>query len=279
MAADLPERICPDASRTADVGVVVADAWQRRGVGALLMRALIARAQARGVTALAMDVLPGNRRVLAMILSPLARRRRRSLPGRPGHPHHAAVGPARRPRAGPAAGPGGPIASRSMTTVRPGHVTTAAVPPRDLAAALRGAGLTGVDDSARRRAEYSADASNYRVVPSVVVFPRHVDEAAGRAGRRPASRRAGHQPGGRDLHRGQRASDPASCSTSRRHLNRVLSVDPEARTAVVEPGAILDDITAAAARARAAVRPGPLHAFAGAASAARSATTPAARAR
>jgi len=32
------------------------------------MRALIARARARGVTALAMDVLPGNRRVLAMIL-------------------------------------------------------------------------------------------------------------------------------------------------------------------------------------------------------------------
>ena len=33
-----------------------------------------------------------------------------------------------------------------------------------------------------------------------------------------------------------------------KHLNRVLSVDPAARTAVVEPGAILDDITAAAAR-------------------------------
>jgi FAD/FMN-containing dehydrogenase/Fe-S oxidoreductase len=32
-----------------------------------------------------------------------------------------------------------------------------------------------------------------------------------------------------------------------RHLNRVLSVDAEMRTAVVEPGAILDDITAAAA--------------------------------
>ncbi len=47
--------------------MVVADAWQRRGVGATLMRALIDRAQARGVTALAMDVLPGNRRVLAMI--------------------------------------------------------------------------------------------------------------------------------------------------------------------------------------------------------------------
>jgi GNAT superfamily N-acetyltransferase len=57
----------PGGSRATDVGVVVADAWQRRGVGAALMRALIGRAQARGVTALAMDVLPGNRRVLAMI--------------------------------------------------------------------------------------------------------------------------------------------------------------------------------------------------------------------
>jgi len=68
MAADLPERAYPCAGQATDVGLVVADAWQRRGVGAALMRALIARAQARGVTALAMDVLPGNRRVLAMIL-------------------------------------------------------------------------------------------------------------------------------------------------------------------------------------------------------------------
>jgi GNAT superfamily N-acetyltransferase len=69
MAADLPERVSPYAERAADVGVVVADAWQRRGVGAALMRALISRAQARGVTALAMDVLPGNRQVLSMILA------------------------------------------------------------------------------------------------------------------------------------------------------------------------------------------------------------------
>src|SRR5207248_7732288 len=68
MAADLPERADPGPGRATDVGVVVADAWQRRGVGAALMHALISRAQARGVTALAMDVLPGYRRVLAMIL-------------------------------------------------------------------------------------------------------------------------------------------------------------------------------------------------------------------
>src|SRR5258708_26576139 len=79
---------------------------------------------------------------------------------------------------GPADGLGGGIASGSMTTVRPAPATPIAVTPRDLAAALRAAGVTEVDDSARRRAEYSGDASNYRVVPSVVVFPRHVDEAA-----------------------------------------------------------------------------------------------------
>jgi FAD/FMN-containing dehydrogenase/Fe-S oxidoreductase len=134
-----------------------------------------------------------------------------------------------------------------MTTVRPGHVTTAAVPPRDLAAALRGAGLTGVDDSARRRAEYSADASNYRVVPSVVVFPRHVDEAAAaldvarRAGVPVTSRGAGTSIAGNAVGSGL-------VLDFSRHLNRVLAVDAEARTAVVEPGAILDDITAAAAR-------------------------------
>ena len=66
MAADQPED--SRGTRVTDVGVVVADAWQRRGVGAALMRALVIRAQARGVTSLAMDVLPGNRRVLAMII-------------------------------------------------------------------------------------------------------------------------------------------------------------------------------------------------------------------
>jgi GNAT superfamily N-acetyltransferase len=68
MAADRPAPGNPREPRATDVGVVVADAWQRRGVGAALMRALIDRAQARGVTSLAMDVLPGNRRVLAMVV-------------------------------------------------------------------------------------------------------------------------------------------------------------------------------------------------------------------
>jgi GNAT superfamily N-acetyltransferase len=61
------DQVGPQGTRTADVGVVVADAWQGLGVGSALMRALITGAQARGVTSLTMDVLPGNRRMLAII--------------------------------------------------------------------------------------------------------------------------------------------------------------------------------------------------------------------
>jgi GNAT superfamily N-acetyltransferase len=57
----------PGDEPAADIGVVVADAWQSRGVGSALIRTLIARAQARGVTSLTMDVLHGNHGVLAMI--------------------------------------------------------------------------------------------------------------------------------------------------------------------------------------------------------------------
>jgi acetyltransferase len=59
----------PGSGASADVGVVVADSWQGQGVGSGLMRALAARAQARGTTTLVMDVLAENRQVLGMIAS------------------------------------------------------------------------------------------------------------------------------------------------------------------------------------------------------------------
>lgn len=73
-----PNGAVPAGARPADVGVVVADAWQGRGVGSALMAALAARASSRGVSALSMDVLPGNTRVLDMIARrwPTARPRR-----------------------------------------------------------------------------------------------------------------------------------------------------------------------------------------------------------
>jgi GNAT superfamily N-acetyltransferase len=64
MAADRPGA---DGALMTYIGVVVADAWQGRGVGSALMRALINRARARGVTCMAMDVLHSNHRVLSMI--------------------------------------------------------------------------------------------------------------------------------------------------------------------------------------------------------------------
>jgi FAD/FMN-containing dehydrogenase/Fe-S oxidoreductase len=115
-----------------------------------------------------------------------------------------------------------------------------------LAVALRAAGIREVDDSTRRRAEYSSDASNYRIVPQVVVFPRHVEEivaavdVAARLGVPVTPRGGGTSIAGN-------AVGPGLVIDTSRHLNRVLEVDAATRTALVEPGTVLDAITAAAA--------------------------------
>jgi ribosomal protein S18 acetylase RimI-like enzyme len=57
----------PPGAATTEIGVMVADAWQGRGVGSGLVRALASRARARGATTLVMEVMAENQRVLAMI--------------------------------------------------------------------------------------------------------------------------------------------------------------------------------------------------------------------
>jgi FAD/FMN-containing dehydrogenase/Fe-S oxidoreductase len=124
--------------------------------------------------------------------------------------------------------------------------TTVAASVGELEAALRKAGLSEIDTATRRRAEYSSDASNYRVVPLVVAFPRSADhlvaalDVCRTLGVPLVGRGAGTSIAGNALSTG------LVLDTSR-YLNRVLSVDPEGRTAVVEPGAVLDSITEAAA--------------------------------
>ena len=112
----------------------------------------------------------------------------------------------------------------------------------DLVAELRGRGVTDVDDSVLARALYSSDASLYRVVPQVVARPRHPDEIvaildAARALKVPLTMRgAGTSIAGN-------AVGPGIVVDTVRHLDRVLSLDPEARTAVVQPGVVHAQLT------------------------------------
>ncbi len=108
---------------------------------------------------------------------------------------------------------------------------------RDVAAALRARGVSDVDDSALTRSLYAADASLYRVVPQVVARPRHVDEIdavldAARATGVPVTMRgAGTSIAGN-------AVGPGIVVDTGRHLNHILSLDPEAQTATVQPGVV-----------------------------------------
>ncbi|MET8152897.1 FAD-binding and (Fe-S)-binding domain-containing protein [Actinoplanes sp. NPDC049668] len=102
--------------------------------------------------------------------------------------------------------------------------------------ALRKAGLE-VRADAGTLGMYSSDASLYRIPPLAVVRPRHVDEVAAalavarETGVPLTSRGAGTSVAGNAVGRG-------IVLDFSRHLNRVLEVDPAARTAVVEPGTV-----------------------------------------
>jgi RimJ/RimL family protein N-acetyltransferase len=56
-----------DQGWSTDIGVVVADRWQQRGIGTLLLSALVDRAAGRGIRTLVLDVLPANERMLGII--------------------------------------------------------------------------------------------------------------------------------------------------------------------------------------------------------------------
>ncbi|BCJ29344.1 FAD-binding and (Fe-S)-binding domain-containing protein [Actinocatenispora sera] len=115
------------------------------------------------------------------------------------------------------------------------------VDTQDLVAALARAGVPEVDASTRRRAEYSTDASLYRVPPTAVAFPRHADEVAAalsvcrELGVPLTARGAGTSIAGNAVGTGL-------VLDFSRHLNRIESVDPDARTAVVQPGVVLDQL-------------------------------------
>ncbi len=116
----------------------------------------------------------------------------------------------------------------------------------DHLARLLGAVMTGeVDASSRRRAEYSSDASNYRVVPQVVAFPRTTDDLLAAAA---VCRETGTPlttRGGGTSVAGNAVGTGVVLDLSR-HLDAVLAIDPETATARVQPGVLLDSLQAAA---------------------------------
>ncbi len=112
---------------------------------------------------------------------------------------------------------------------------------------LRSAVRGEVDAVTRRRAEYSSDASNYRVVPEVVVFPRDTDDLVAvletaRSTATPLTMRGG----GTSV--AGNAIGPGIVVDTSRHLTGILDLDPEARTATVQPGVVLGDLQREAGR-------------------------------
>src|SRR5690554_1801807 len=117
---------------------------------------------------------------------------------------------------------------------------------RELAQLLQQALPGKVDAGSRRRAEYSTDASNYRVVPEVVVFPSEADdilatlEVARTTGTPVTMRGGGTSVAGN-------AVGPGIVMDLSRSYNRILDIDPEARTARVQPGVVQGALQKAAA--------------------------------
>ncbi|MEU2446326.1 FAD-binding and (Fe-S)-binding domain-containing protein [Streptomyces althioticus] len=117
---------------------------------------------------------------------------------------------------------------------------------RELAAALRGAVRGKVDLGVTARALTTMDASNYRRIPLGVVAPRDADDvAAALAVCREHGVPVVPRGGGTSI-AGQ-ATGTGIVLDFTRHMNRLLSLDPEAGTAVVQPGLVLDRLQEAAA--------------------------------
>lgn len=111
-----------------------------------------------------------------------------------------------------------------------------------LAAALRGE----VDFGTSARALTTMDASNYRRVPLGTVAPRDADDiAAALAVCREHGVPVVPRGGGTSI-AGQ-ATGTGVVLDLTRHMRDILDLDPRARTAVVQPGVILDDLRRAAA--------------------------------
>ncbi|WP_063202998.1 FAD-binding and (Fe-S)-binding domain-containing protein [Bradyrhizobium sp. AT1] len=91
------------------------------------------------------------------------------------------------------------------------------------------------------RGRYATDASFYQIVPSGVVVPKTMDEALRALAIARGEGVKVTPRGGGTSQCGQTVNDGLVVDLSK-HLNRILSLDVEGRTCVVEPGIVLDDL-------------------------------------
>jgi FAD/FMN-containing dehydrogenase/Fe-S oxidoreductase len=91
------------------------------------------------------------------------------------------------------------------------------------------------------RGRYATDASFYQIVPLGVVVPRTIDEALRALAICRDDGRIVTPRGGGTSQCGQTVNDGIVIDLSK-HLNKLISVDVENRTCIVEPGIVLDDL-------------------------------------
>ena len=118
---------------------------------------------------------------------------------------------------------------------------------KELQAALAAAVAGEVRFDPGARAAYASDASNYRQVPIGVVLPRSAaDMAAALAACRAQGAPVLARGGGTSLcGQSVNAAVVFDCS---KYMDRVLSIDSAARTALVEPGVVCDSLRGEAER-------------------------------
>ncbi len=110
-----------------------------------------------------------------------------------------------------------------------------------LAARLAAATTGDVFFDAFNRGRYATDASFYQIMPFGVVVPRTIDEALRAMAICRDDGRVVTPRGGGTSQCGQTVNEGVVIDLSK-HLNKLISVDVENRTCIVEPGIVLDDL-------------------------------------
>ncbi|WP_329060238.1 FAD-binding and (Fe-S)-binding domain-containing protein [Amycolatopsis sp. NBC_01480] len=105
-------------------------------------------------------------------------------------------------------------------------------------------GEVAFDDYSRHL--FSRDASMYSITPVGVVFPRHAEDVAA-AVKIAAEQGVSLVPRGAATSLAGQTVGPGLVMDLSRHLNRIVEIDPDARTALVEAGVVQDQLNRAAA--------------------------------